>query len=95
MSGPHRVVLSDFKAKKSEEDAIDIVGDDGETYRIPPPALWPDSAAELAEKKDSVGVGRLLLGEDRYEQFVTAGGGSANLIAAIIQDELGVTAPES
>lgn len=95
MSGPHRVVLADFKAKERDEGAIDIVGEDGETYRIDPPSLWPDAAKELADNKDSVGVAKLLMGDDRYQQFITAGGGSANLIAAIIQDVHGAAVPES
>lgn len=92
--GVSRVVLADFKAKKRDEGAIEIVGDDGAVYRIDPPELWPDDIATLSANNDSVGMVRALLG-DQYDAFVTTGGGSANMVAAIIQDVHGVAAGES
>lgn len=89
-----RVVLSDFKAKKRDEGAIEIEAEDGTVFRIDPPALWPDDALVLAKEKRAVELATLLLGgEDGYRAFVAAGG-SAALLDAIIGEELGARAGE-
>lgn len=90
-----RVVnLADFKAKRRDEGAIDVVAEDGNTYRIDPPELWPDEASERAEAGDLVAAARAVMGAEQYEAWVAAGG-TASLVMAIIADEHGVTVGES
>lgn len=89
-----KVKLSDFKAKKELEGAIDLEMDDGTVFRIPPPELWPDAVAELNQNNDTIGAARALIGEDRYEEFV-AKGGNAMAVLGVIGDEHGITVPES
>lgn len=87
--GRHRVVLNDFKAKKMDEGAVDIETDGG-VFTIPPPELWPDEAQDFMPEKDYVGLMKLLLGGDeRYAEFVAAGG-SAAIANAIVADQLGL-----
>lgn len=90
--GPRRVLLSDFKAKKEQEGAIEIETDDGEVYVIPPPELWSDDVI-AAVRTDEVAAAKVMLG-GRYEAFVAAGG-SAAMIMAIFKDYAGVSPGES
>lgn len=87
-----RVKLSDYKDRKADEGAIEIETDDGQVWRVAPPELWPDDVLSLAERDDSVGAARLLIGE-RYDEFVKAGG-SAMLVMSIVKDEHGISTPE-
>lgn len=88
----HTVILSDYKAKKAEEGAIDIVAGD-ETFTVPPAALWPDEMTTPEVRGDWVAQAKLLLGDDAYARFVAAGG-TAVLLQAIVNDELGEAAGE-
>lgn len=88
--GKRHVVLSDFKARKEQEGAIDIETDSG-VFTILPPELWPDAA--LDPDADPITGARALLG-DRYDDFVAAGG-SAAIISAIVTDEHGLSMGES
>lgn len=89
-----RVVLDDYKAKKSAEGSIEIETSAG-VFTIPPPELWPDEVGTFARANDDVGAATVLLGgEDRYREFVAAGG-SATIVWSIIKDEKGATLPES
>lgn len=95
MSGPHRVVLADFKAKKRDEGAIDIELENGTTVRVDPPELWPDEAQKLGRAGDDEGAAVALLGgQDQYDEFV-AGGGTAMLLWSIVKDVHGLNAGES
>lgn len=90
----HRVKLTDFKAKKADEGAVEIEADDGEIYRIDAPEVWSDEIAELAQSEDQVAVARALIGEDRYDAFVAAGG-TAMLVMAIVSEAHGIQPGES
>lgn len=92
----HRVKLSDFKAKKEEEGAIDIEMDDETVFRIPPPELWPDTVGECLAKGETLVAARALIEANgqNYEEFV-AKGGSATIILGVIGDIHGETVPES
>lgn len=90
----HTVKLSDFKAKKEAEGAIDIEGNSGQIYRVPPPEIWPDSISSLLAANDMIGAARALIGDDRYEEFV-ADGGSSSAVLAIVADVHGISLPES
>lgn len=92
-SSPARVLLSDFKAKKEEEGAVDIDCGDGKVFRIPPPVLWSDeqlSAARSAQA-DPIGAYRSIF--PWYDEFVAAGG-SAAILDAVIQEQAGVSTGE-
>lgn len=85
----HRVILTDFKARKEEEGSVYIDLPDGTFVRIPPPALWPDDVQLLAEAGKNIEVVTALVGgPEEYSRFVAAGG-SAAMALAILQDELG------
>lgn len=91
----HKVKLSDFKAEKADEGAIEIEDDNGEIYHIDPPELWSDDITALNDADDNIGVARALIGgDDQYEKFVAAGG-SAMLLLSIIGDTHGVSVGES
>lgn len=87
-TGPIKVNLADYKERKENEGAIDIEAG-GETFRIPPPELWPDEIGKL--RGDLVAQASLLMGEDRFAAFVAAGG-SATLVDAILKDQHGADA---
>jgi hypothetical protein len=62
-----------------------------ETFTLPAPQLWPDDVLECAETP--LLLARKLLG-DNYAAFVAAGG-SALVLAHILQKEAGVGVGES
>lgn len=89
------VKLSEYKDKRRDEGSIEIIGENGETFIIEPPELWPDEAQAMASAGDNLGLVRLILGGDtEYDRFVAAGGNAASL-AGIIQDNLGATPGKS
>lgn len=90
----HQVKLSDFKAKKADEGAIEIEVDDGTIFKIEPPELWSDEITTMSQNDDNIGVARALIGPDRYDAFVAAGG-NAMLLMAIIGEAHGITVGES
>ena len=92
--GHRAVVLSDYKAKKMDEGAIDLQLDDGTTVTVPPAQVWADDVMVCASAGDLIGAGIALLGKDEYDHFVRAGGSGA-LLSALVQDELGLTTGES
>lgn len=90
------VKLSDFKAKKEQEGAIDLVMNDESVWRIPPPELWPDAVGEMLAKTDTLGAARALVeaGGKSYAEFVAVGG-SAAIVLSVVGDEHGMDIPES
>lgn len=88
----HRVVLTDFLDKKRKEGSIEIETADGQVFTVDPPSLWPDEITQV-DDKDNEKVGRLVLGDERFEAFKAAGG-SANIMAAIIADVHGASTGE-
>jgi hypothetical protein len=87
-----RIVLQDHKAKLAESGVEIDTGTD--VFHIDPPQLWPDNVLQLAKDEDIVGMARTLLGgDDRYAEFV-AQGGSAGLVASIVEDEFQAALPE-
>lgn len=78
----HKVNLNDFKERKGKEGRIDVETDAG-VFTIPPPELWPDEV--LDGTLSDVDVARALIGTDRYDDFKAAGG-SAALVASIVED---------
>lgn len=90
-TGPTKVNLADFKERKENEGAIDIEMPDGQTFRIPPPELWPDEVADYAEKREIVAMAEAILGAERFAEFKTAGG-SATIINAIFAEHHGADA---
>lgn len=90
----HHVKLTDFKAKKADEGAVEIETDDGEIYRVDPPELWDDSITEMSQNDDNIGVARALIGPDRYAAFIAAGG-NAMVVMSILADVHGVSVGES
>jgi hypothetical protein len=87
-----RVLLSDFKARKEEEGAIDIETDDGTVFHVPPPELWPDDFQAIAE--DNLAFATALIGgPEQYAQFVEKGG-SALLLLSLIKERHGAEAGE-
>lgn len=93
---PHRVRLSDFKAKKRDEGAIIIEADDGTEFRVEPPELWSDDILTMsADRARVVEMATAMLGgEEEYSRFVAAGG-SAAVLSAIVADEHGLDVGES
>lgn len=90
---PTKVNLTDYKERKEAEGAIDVETDDGQTFRIPPPELWPDAVGKLVKEGDMVGLGEALLGPDGYERFVAAGG-SAVILNGIFAEVHGIDVGE-
>lgn len=90
----HKVKLSDFKAKKADEGAIEIETDDGTVFRVDPPELWDDELTELSQNDDNVGLAKRLIGEEEYPAYVAAGG-NAMLLMSIIAEVHGVSVGES
>lgn len=88
-----RVVLTDYKAKKVEEGAVDIDLGDGTVVTIPPPPVWSDAVVAAGRAQDLEAAGRALLGDADYDRFVAAGG-SGTLLNAIVLDELGLDVGE-
>lgn len=83
-----RVVLADHLAKLSDR-GIDIEAG-GEVFHIPPPQMWPDAV------DDAIGeaaVAKVVFGEDRYAEFVAAGG-NARIFGSIVSDGFDATVPE-
>lgn len=90
-TGPTRIKLSDFKERKELEGAIDVETDDGQVFRIPPPEIWPDEVSALARVQDVPGMARAILGDEKFEAFIAAGG-TATLLNAIYADVHGADA---
>lgn len=82
-----RIVLSDYKAK-AKDRYIELVGDDGVTYKAMPAELWPDDVFHLIAKDDLIGAAETIM-ED-YAGFSTTGGGSAALLFSIVKDREGL-----
>lgn len=91
--GVQRVVLSDYKAKRRDEGAVEIETEDGQVFRIDPPELWPDDIQENLQSGNNIAIARALIGE-RYDDFV-ASGGSANLLVGVLGSVHGVSVGES
>lgn len=91
---PRRIKLADYKQKKRDEGAIEIEMEDGSVFHVDPPELWPDEIQPLALAEDGVGMAKILIGEDRYADFVAAGG-TASMVSAMVGDELGLSPGES
>jgi hypothetical protein len=89
-----KINLHEFRDTKRAAGSIQIEGDNGKTWTIDPPELWPDEAQELAANKDNVGLVTMLLGgAEQYAEFKAAGGNAA-LVAMIIQETHGASAGE-
>jgi hypothetical protein len=91
MAKPRTVNLADYKAKKSDEDSIDIVGASGDKHRILPMALMSDKDLALLRKASEDPLGSAVVmfgGQDAYDAFV-ADGGSAALAHAIFAETHG------
>lgn len=74
-----RFVLADFKKKKAEEGVVEIEGEGGTIFTVPPPALWSDDVLALADG-NPLEASRALLGEETYEQWVAEGGNASTLM---------------
>lgn len=85
-----RVLLSEFKEKRTAERGIDIEAANGEVFHVPPPETWPD---EVFGDSDPVAQAQKLWGEEKYAEYVAAGG-TARLLAAIIEEGWDATIPE-
>lgn len=86
-----RVKVSDHLAKLRDR-GVDIEMEDGQTFHIDHPQLWPD---EIQQEKDPVaGATMMLGGPENYAAFVAAGG-SSGLLASVIEDEFGAAVPQS
>ncbi len=83
-----RIVLEDHKSKLAER-GIDIEAG-GESFHIDPPQLWPDLIDGLDEFETAKAI---MGGEDRYNEFVAAGG-SYRLLGSIIEGGFEATIPE-
>jgi len=83
--------LSEVVAEIRDEHPPIVIKAAGEAFEIAPPQLWSDEIIENGT--DPVTTARLLLG-DRYDAFVAAGG-SAIVLARILQKEAGVSVGES
>lgn len=88
-----RVKLSDFKDRKADEGAIEIVTDDEQIWRVPPPELWSDDVLTLSTTNPLAAAELLIGGPEKYAAFVLAGG-SAMLVMGIVNDEHGETLPQ-
>lgn len=83
------VNLSDFKDKAEREGCIPVVTDSGTFYIRPPHLLSDDEYRTFlaTDDADHVAQARILLGEDKYEAFVEAGG-SAMIVGAILAEAI-------
>lgn len=89
-----KINLAEFKSAKRAAGAIEITGENGKTWTIDPPELWPDEAQPVAASGDYVGLAKLVLGgDDEYAAFVAAGG-TAAMVGMMIADEHGATPGE-
>jgi len=95
------VVLADYKERKADEGAIDIVLSDGSTFRIPPPELWPDVVVSRVQVERAGGaaygldeMARGIVGDDEFDRFV-ADGGTSTLFHSILKDEHNLDPGES
>lgn len=88
-----RISLAEFKARRRDDEALIIDTDDGGEFVVDPSVLWPDEAMALLAANDIVGAARAIIG-DRYDAFIAAGG-SAAILAAIIEEHAGGTLGES
>lgn len=93
---PTRVRLTDYKAKKRDEGAIEIEADDGSVFRVDPPLVWSDETLALSQDRTKVVelATSLLGGPEEYERFLAAGG-SAALLSGILAEEHGADVGES
>lgn len=86
-----RVKLSDHLAKLRDR-GVDLEMEDGQTFHIDHPQLWPD---ELQSEKDPVAAATMMIGgAEKYAAFVAAGG-SSGLLASVIEGEFGAAVPQS
>lgn len=97
-TGPVKVKLSDYKERKQDEGAVDVELDDGSTFRIPPPELWPDSFAKGLKneefRNDAEAQARMIVGDDEFDRFI-AGGGTTMLFHSLLKEEHGIEVGES
>lgn len=77
-----KFVLEDHK-KKIAERGVDIEAG-GQTFHLDPPELWPDDVA-ATQSSDLRALGVAILGEERFDAFVAAGG-SGGLLASIVEE---------
>lgn len=89
--GARHYKLSDERAKRMDAGSIELEGDSGRVFVVPPPDLLTDAQQGALQKaqadEDLVGLGRALLG-DEYDDFA-ADGGSASLLFAIYGETVG------
>lgn len=83
--------LADVVAEIAEKHPSIVIEAGEDVFEVAPPQLWSDEIIENGT--DPVATARLLLGE-RYDAFVAAGG-SAIVLAHILQQEAGVSVGES
>lgn len=83
--------LADVVAEIAEKHPSIVIEAGEDVFEVAPPQLWSDEIIENGT--DPVAMARLLLG-DRYGDFVAAGG-SAIVLANILQRETGVGVGES
>ncbi len=93
---PKRYQIAKILSEKREQHPdIEIEGDNGEVFRIPPPELWPDAVHEAASRNQLIPLATALLGgAEQYAAF-RAAGGSASLLNAIVAEHTGASTGES
>ncbi len=98
-AGKVHIKLSDYKERKAEEGAIYVDLDDGSTFRIPPPDVWPDEFYKKVRTdddfaKDEEAQARMLVGDDDFDRFL-ANGGTVRLFHSLVTDDHGADVGES
>lgn len=88
----HEVSWTQYQEEKRDKGGIKLAMDDGRTFFIPPPELWPDDVASMSDPAD---IGRRLMGDDDFKVFCADYGGSGTVIASLVRDTLGKTLGES
>lgn len=82
MSEQRRYKLSEYIERKQVEAGVEIETDDGQVFHIPAPELWSDDVAKKAQEDNEACV-RAMLGDERYDAFVAAGGSSAMVLGIL------------
>lgn len=84
-----KINLNEYRARTAAEAQFEVELGDGPPFVVPPLAMWPDEVAPFAMAGKIVEAAEMVLGKSEFARF-RAAGGTATLLFAALQDELGV-----
>jgi hypothetical protein len=89
-----RVNFTEYIERKNAAEGITVDMPDGTSVTIPPAELWPDEAFAALDKGKVAEAVKAILGPVQHAAF-TAAGGNWRILNGIVEEQQGVTVPQS